>query len=92
MSNIKISLSYRTQRLTYQILFYINHITCASVRPKVAANCRLSGFVMYFCRENLLSKPFRCKELKTALDHDLFLRVFVSEEFTVEEDEISAEK
>lgn len=74
------------------MLYLVNSITCASVRPKVAASCRLSGFVMYFCRENLLSKPFRCRELKTALDHDLFLRVFVSEEFIVDEDEIIAEK
>lgn len=73
-------------------LNFINRITCASVRPKVAANCRLSGFVMYFCRENLLSKPFRCSELNTALDHDLFLRVLVSEEFIVEEDEMGTGK
>lgn len=72
--------------------YFINNITCASVKPKVAASCRLSGFVMYFCSENLLSKPFRCNELNTALDHDLFLRVFVSEEFIVEEDDIDAEK
>ena len=28
---------------------------------------------MYFCKENLLSNPFLCRELNTALDHDLFL-------------------
>ena len=49
--------------------------TWASVSPRVAANCLLSGFVIYFCSENLLSKPFRWSELKTALDHDLFLFV-----------------
>lgn len=37
------------------------------------ASFLLSGFVMYFCCWNCNSKPFRCKLLKTALDHD-FLR------------------
>lgn len=69
-----------------------SRITCASVKPKVAASWRRSGFVMYFCKENRLSKPFRCSELNTALDHDLFLRVLVSDEFIVEDDEIGAGK
>jgi len=45
---------------------------------------------MYFCKENLLSRPFRWRELNTALDHDLFLRALVSEEFIAGEDDIAA--
>lgn len=49
----------------------LNHThTCASVSPKRAANFLRSGFVMYFCIWNWISKPLRCNWLKTARDHD----------------------
>ena len=50
----------------------MNDITCASVSPNMAASCRLSGFVTYFCTSNRFSRPFRCRFEKTARDHDLF--------------------
>lgn len=59
--------------LHFMRLFWNHTFTWASVNPRVAANCRLSGFVMYFCNWNLLSNPFLCKLLNTALDHDRFL-------------------
>lgn len=44
--------------------------TWASVSPSVAANCRLSGLVIYFWSWNLFSKPLRCRLEKTARDHE----------------------
>lgn len=41
--------------------------------PKVAASCRLSGLVMYFCSWKRFSRPLRCRLENTALDQDLFL-------------------
>lgn len=38
----------------------------------MAASCRLSGFVTYFCISNRFSSPLRWRFEKTARDHDLF--------------------
>lgn len=59
--------------LHFILRFWNQTLTWASVRPKVAASWRRSGFVMYFCSWNRRSNPFRCRLLNTARDHDLFL-------------------
>jgi len=48
--------------------------TWASVRPSVAANCRLSGFVMYFWSWKRFSNPFLWRLENTALDQERFRR------------------
>lgn len=54
------------------LLYSVQYLTCASVRPKRAANFRRSGFVMYFWIWNWISRPFRCNWLNTARDHERF--------------------
>lgn len=44
--------------------------TCASVKPRRAANFLRSGFVMYFCIWNWISNPLRCNWLNTARDQE----------------------
>lgn len=48
------------------------------------ASFLLSGFVMYFCCWNCISRPFRCKLLKTALDHDFFRFPFDGTKFCID--------
>lgn len=47
-------------------------LTWESDRFNRNANFFLSGFVIYFCCWNWISRPFLCKLLKTALVHDFF--------------------
>lgn len=58
--------------------------TWESDRFNRMASFLLSGFVMYFCCWNCISRPFRCKLLKTALDHDFFRFPFDGTKFCID--------
>lgn len=58
--------------------------TWESDRFNRIASFLLSGFVMYFCCWNCISRPFRCKLLKTALDHDFFRFPFDGTKFCID--------
>lgn len=53
-----------------EIALSVSIQTCASVSPSVAASCLRSGLVMYFCIWKRRSRPFRCRLLNTARDHE----------------------